>query len=134
MSHVYVDAWALGCFHNHISTQTFQRALTTLVDSCVEIKSAPFSGVTKSGRVWREVPECDAGSVLSPLSATFPGCFFGLFCPVLLGGCFLALRRASISSDWFFVWHSLGLLLPSFLFIIIVVFVLADTWLGYFFF
>ena len=26
-------------------------------------RSAPFSGVTKSGRVWRKVPENDAGSV-----------------------------------------------------------------------
>ena len=26
---VYVRAWALGCFHSHISTQTFWRALTT---------------------------------------------------------------------------------------------------------
>ena len=30
-----------------------------------------------------------------------------LFCPVLLGGCLLALHRAPISSDWFFIWHSL---------------------------
>ena len=40
-SHVYVRAWALGCFHSHISTQTFWRALTASVDSCAEIKSAP---------------------------------------------------------------------------------------------
>ena len=33
--------WALGCFHSLISTQTFWRALTTSVDSCAEIKSAP---------------------------------------------------------------------------------------------
>ena len=44
---------------------------------------------------------------LSPLSAAFSGCFFGLFCPVLLGGWFLALHRAPISSNWFFIWHSL---------------------------
>ena len=44
---------------------------------------------------------------LSPLTAAFSGCFFGLFCPFLLGGCFLALRRAPISSSWFFLWHSL---------------------------
>ena len=41
-SHVYVGAWALGCFHSHThSTRTFRRALTASVDSCVEIKSAP---------------------------------------------------------------------------------------------
>ena len=39
--HVYVRAWALGCFYSHTGTQNFQRALTASVDSCVEIKSAP---------------------------------------------------------------------------------------------
>ena len=45
------------------------------------------------------------GAPFSP-NVAFSGCFFGLFCPVL-GGCFLALCRSLISSDWFFVWHSL---------------------------
>ena len=40
-SHVYVRAWALGCFYSHISTRTFWRALTASLDSCAEIKSAP---------------------------------------------------------------------------------------------
>ena len=39
--HVYVRAWALGCFHSLISTRTFRRALTASVDSCAEIKSVP---------------------------------------------------------------------------------------------
>ena len=39
-SHVYVRAWALGCFYSHISTRTFRRALTASLDSCAEIKSA----------------------------------------------------------------------------------------------
>ena len=47
--------WVLGT-HSLISTQTFRRALTASVDSCTEIKS----GVTKSGKVWRKVPESDA--------------------------------------------------------------------------
>ena len=34
-------AWMLGCFHSLISIQTFQRALTVLVDSCAVSKSAP---------------------------------------------------------------------------------------------
>ena len=42
----------------------------------------------------------------SPQTAAFSGRFFGLFCPDL-GGWFLALRGAPISSDWFFMWHSL---------------------------
>ena len=59
---VYVGAWALGCFHSHISTQiNFRRALTASVESCSEIKiECPFSGVTSSGRVWKKVPEGDA--------------------------------------------------------------------------
>ena len=52
-------ALALGFFHSHISTGTFRRALTASLDSCAEIKS----GVTKSGRVWRKVPESGARSV-----------------------------------------------------------------------
>ena len=39
--YVYVRGWALGCFYSHISTRTFRRALTALLDSCAEIKSAP---------------------------------------------------------------------------------------------
>jgi len=41
MPHVYVCAWMLCCFHSHISTQTFRRALTASLDSCAELKSAP---------------------------------------------------------------------------------------------
>ena len=53
---VYVRAWALGCIHSLISTETFRTALTG-------DKEYPFSGVTKSGRVWRKVPESGARSV-----------------------------------------------------------------------
>ena len=53
----------LGCFHSHISTRTFRRALTASVDSYAEIKECLFSGVTKTGRVWRKVPESGARSV-----------------------------------------------------------------------
>ena len=63
-SHVYVRALALGCFYSHISTGTFRGALTASVDGQLRgDKECPFSGVTKSGRVWRKVPESDAGSV-----------------------------------------------------------------------
>ena len=41
VSHVYMDARALGCFHSLISTETYWRALTASLDSCTEIKSAP---------------------------------------------------------------------------------------------
>ena len=47
-----------------ISTRTFRRALTASVDMLRGNKECPaFSGVTKSGRVWRKVPESDARSV-----------------------------------------------------------------------
>ena len=77
---------------------------------------------------------------LSPRTDAFSGCCFGLFCPVLLGFLFvclfLALRRAPISSNWFFIWHSFGtastqLLVRNHSFFVVVLF---DTWLGSFFF
>ena len=35
-------------------------------------KECPFSGVTKSGRVWRKVPESDARSVGLNMSTNLP--------------------------------------------------------------
>ena len=58
-------AWALGCFHSHISTQTFRRDADRVGGQGRGDKECPFSDVTKSGRVWRKVPESDARSVLS---------------------------------------------------------------------
>ena len=66
-SHVYVRALALGCFYSHISTRTFRRALTASLDICAEIE-CPFSGVTKSGRVWRKVTESNARSVTQSIT------------------------------------------------------------------
>ena len=40
-SHVYVGALTLCFFYSHIGPWTFWRALTVLLDSCVEIKSTP---------------------------------------------------------------------------------------------
>ena len=36
-------------------------------------KECPFSGVTKSGRVWRKVPESDARSVIGTLCTQLSG-------------------------------------------------------------
>ena len=63
-SHVYMCALALGCFCSHIGTRTFQRALTALLD-----RECPFSGITKSGRVWRKVPESDTQRVCCAVQA-----------------------------------------------------------------
>ena len=63
--HVYVRAWTLCCFHSHIGTQAFRRALTASVHGQPRgDKEFPFSGVTSSGRVWSKVPESDIGSVV----------------------------------------------------------------------
>ena len=88
-SRIYVRAWALGCFHSLISTQTPSTGLrhASFMEEgagkrCSECdqypnregadrvggqlhgdKECPFSGVTKTGRVWWKVPESDARSV-----------------------------------------------------------------------
>ena len=61
-SHVYVRALVLGCFYSHISmTEVADRVGAQLRGD--KDHECPFSGVTKSGRVWRKVPESDARSV-----------------------------------------------------------------------
>ena len=54
-SRVYVGASALGCFYGHISTQTFRKGADRVAGQLRGDKECPFSGVTKSGRVWRRV-------------------------------------------------------------------------------
>ena len=49
-SRVYVHAWVLGCA-DRVGGQLRGD------------KECPFSGVTRSGRVWRKVPENNDGSV-----------------------------------------------------------------------
>ena len=61
--HVYVRAWALGCFYSLIGTRTFSEGADCVGGQLRGDKECPFSGVTKSGRVWRIVPESDARSV-----------------------------------------------------------------------
>ena len=74
-SHVYVRALALGCFYSHMSTRTFRRALTASLHGQLRgNKENPFSGVTKSGRVWRKVPEGGAWSVVPRLWSCLTVC------------------------------------------------------------
>ena len=66
-SRVYVRARALGCF------QSYQYPNHSEGADCVGgqlrgDKECPFSGVTKSDRVWKKVPESDARSVRTTLS------------------------------------------------------------------
>ena len=51
--HAYVHALTFCCFHSLISMQTSQRALTALVDSCVEIKM-PHQ---QCNQFWRSLEE-----------------------------------------------------------------------------
>ena len=79
-SHVYLRALALGCFYSHINTRIFRRALTASLDSCAEIKSTLSVYVTKSGRVWRKVPESGARSVSIPSTVTVVFFIIGWSC------------------------------------------------------
>ena len=59
-SHVYLRALALGCFCSHISYPNLSEAADSVAGQLRWDKECHFSGVTKSGRVWRKVPESDA--------------------------------------------------------------------------
>ena len=68
--HVYVRAWALGCFQFY-QYPNLSEGADHVAGQLRGDKECPFSGVTKSGRVWRKVPKSDAWSVghsLSPRS------------------------------------------------------------------
>ena len=55
---VYVRALSRCCFHSLVGMMTFWRALTSSVDMQMlrdkDCPDCPFSGVTRSGRVWRK--------------------------------------------------------------------------------
>ena len=89
--YVYVRARALGCFHSLISTETFYHSVIStetfpqsdqyrnLSEGADRVggqlrgdKECPFSGVTKSGRVWRKVPENGARSVGANMTVLAP--------------------------------------------------------------
>ena len=61
--HVYMRAWALGCFRSLISTRTFSEGADRVAGQLRGDKEVPFSGETTSGRVWRKVPKRDARNV-----------------------------------------------------------------------
>ena len=77
-SRVYMRAWALGCFHS-LSTNLSEGA-DRVGGQLGGDEECPFSGVTKSGRVWRKVPESDAWSEggLVPLARAATSFFFFL--------------------------------------------------------
>ena len=63
LSHVYVRAWALCCFHTLNQYPNLSEGADRVGGQLRGDKECPFSGVTKSGRVWRKVPESGARSV-----------------------------------------------------------------------
>ena len=63
-SHDYVRAWAQGCFQSY-QYPNLSEGADRVGGQLRGDKEYPFSGVTNSGRVWREVPESDARSVRS---------------------------------------------------------------------
>ena len=60
MSRVYVHAWAQCCFHSFPSLSECAYSINGQLHGD---KECPFSGITKSGRVWRKVLESSAQSV-----------------------------------------------------------------------
>ena len=62
-SHVYVRAWALGFLPQSYQYPNLSEGADRVGGQLRGDKECPFSGVTKSGRVWRKVPESDARSV-----------------------------------------------------------------------
>ena len=61
-SHVYVRARVLGCFQSY-QYRNLSEGADRVGGQLHEDKERPFSGVTKSGRVWRKVSEREARSV-----------------------------------------------------------------------
>ena len=56
MSHVDVGTWALCCFFLVLN---LSEGADRVGGQLRGDEECPFSGVTKSGRVWRKVPESD---------------------------------------------------------------------------
>ena len=69
-SHVYMSVRALGCFPQSYQYQNLSEGADCVGGQLRRDKECPFSGITKSGRVWRKVPESGARtrSVLLSLS------------------------------------------------------------------
>ena len=70
-------ARALGCFH---SPTVLSEGADRVDGQLHGDNECPFSGVTKSGRVWRKVPESDARSVTPSHT---PSIAFGTFLQTL---------------------------------------------------
>ena len=79
--HVYVGAWALFCFHGLITYPNLSEGADRVGGQLRGDKEYPFSGVTKSGRIWRKVPESVARSVEN--NVIFPRHLVDLFRPLL---------------------------------------------------
>ena len=85
MPHVYVRAWALGLLPQSCQYLNLSKGADCVGGQLRGDTECPFSGVTKSGIVWRKVPESDARSVVGahipriaflhiPLNSARTGC------------------------------------------------------------
>ena len=61
--HIYVLAWALRLLPQSYQYPNLSEGADRVGGQLRGDKECPFSGVTKSGRVWRKVPESNARSV-----------------------------------------------------------------------
>ena len=95
-SHVYVRALAQGCFQSY-QYPNLSESADRVAGQLRGDKECPFSGVTKSGRVWRKVSEAMLGvcscSKLQALVYKSRGNFFLFFSLFFTrGGCVSCLR------------------------------------------
>ena len=67
-------AWAPGCFHS------LSEGADRVGGQLRGDEECPFSGVTKSGRVWRKVPESDARSLDEDAGKRCSECECGHYC------------------------------------------------------
>ena len=70
--HVYVRALALGCIPQSYQYPNLSEGADRVGGQLRGDKECPFSGVTKSGRVWRKVSESGALSVTIGFSLSVP--------------------------------------------------------------
>ena len=63
-------ALALGCIYRHYQYPNLLEGADRITGQLRRDKECPFSGVTKSGRIWRKVPESDGRSVSYKVSSS----------------------------------------------------------------
>ena len=66
--------WSLGCFYSHnYEYPNLSKGADRVGGQLRGDKECPFNGVTKSGRVWRKVPESDSRRVCTAMVVAYGG-------------------------------------------------------------